>query len=55
MLQVAHVELLVVLVASGRVVCSLKSPVQVKYLYWHIALYRTIVYCGMMGNTMGSS
>ena len=48
MLQVAHIELLVV--PSSRVVCSLKSPVQ-----GHIALYRTIVYCGMMGNTIDCS
>ena len=54
LLQVAHVWSCS-LVASSRVGCFLKSPVQVKYLCWHIALYRTIVYCGMMGSTTESS
>ena len=41
--------------ASSRVVVSMLSKFQVKKYGNIMALYRTIVYCGMMGSTMESS
>ena len=42
-------------VPSSRVVCSMKSVLQVGNYSEHIALYRTIVYCQVTGNIMGCS